>query len=50
MRSWFEGFDCLSIGHWDSRCFDSCCHEFMSLIKLYLVIFLNMFLFLISFN
>ena len=39
----------MSIGHWDSRYFDTC-HEFMSLIKSYLVIFLNLFLLLISFN
>ena len=42
---WFEGFDV-----WDSCCFNTCCHEFMSVIKLYLVNFLHMFLFFIGFN
>ena len=29
----------LIFEHWDSRCLDTCYHEFMSLIKLYVVIF-----------
>ena len=33
----------MSIGHWDSCCFDACYHEFMSLIMLYLVNFLVCF-------
>ena len=40
----------MSIGHWDSGCFDTCCHEFMSLIKLHLVNFLDLFLFFIGLN
>ena len=40
----------MSIGHWDSHRFYTCYHEFMSLIKLYLVNLLNLFLFFISLN
>ena len=46
----FLGLRDLMFEYWDSRCFDTCCHEFMLLMKLYLVIFFNLFLFFISFN
>ena len=40
----------FSIGHWDYRCFHACYHEFMLLIRLYLIYFLNLFLFFVRFN
>ena len=36
--------------HYDSCCFGTFYHEFMSLIKLCLVNFLNLYLFFMSFN
>ena len=46
----FFGLRGLSVGHWGSRCFDTCYYDFLSLIKLYLVIFYIFFLFLMSLN
>ena len=48
----FLGLRDLMFEYWTlgSRCFDTCYHEFMSLIKLYLVNFSNLFLFFICIN